>query len=163
MAKALVKQRNAVNRIYQAKANIQQVGYEITNMSAQLKMTQVIGKSAAVMHSCNELLKVGNVSDAVKSMMKEMAKAEMIGEITDDMFSMMDGDEVEDAADEEVQKVFDEILLSATGDVSAAPTGKIEAPVKEAAAADAAAAEAEAGEQEDEELAAMQKRLAALS
>ncbi len=59
MAKALVKQRNAVNRIYQAKANIQQVGYEISNMSAQLKMTKVMGKSAAVMHSCNELLKIG--------------------------------------------------------------------------------------------------------
>ena len=70
MAKALVKQRNAVNRLYQAKANIQQVGYEIANMRAELKLSKVFGQSAAVMHSCNELMKIGNVSEAVKGMMK---------------------------------------------------------------------------------------------
>ena len=86
----------------------------------------------------------------------------MIGEITDDMFSMMDGDEIEDAADEEVQKVFDEIVLNVAADLPAGPAGKIEAPEKEAAAGESAAEEVEDDGQQDEELAAMQKRLAAL-
>ena len=154
---ALVKQRAARDRLYSAKANIQQVGYEISNMAATLKMTKTMQLSSSVMASCNKLIDTKAVTENARSLMKEMAKAGVIQEITDDMFDVMDGDGVEEAADEEVDKVMFGILQDM--DMKSAPTG----PLKKANAAAEQEEEEEEEDKEEIDIDDMQKRLAALS
>lgn len=65
---------------------------------------------------------------------------------------MLDTEEDEDAADEEVDRVMSELAADATGAMQRAPT---KAPI-------AAAAEAEADEEDEEDMVAMRERLAQL-
>jgi len=65
------------------------------------------------------------------TMAREMEKAGLIEEITSDMMDdAMGTDDIEDEADAEVQKVFDEIAAPILKELQAAPSTKIDAPVK---------------------------------
>lgn len=70
--------------------------------------------------------------------------------MVDDAFEALDGDDDEDMADEEVEKVMTELNAEVMGGAKSAPTKQVQA----------AAAEEE--EEEEEDMSAMRERLAQL-
>ena len=79
-----------------------------------------------------------------------MMKAGLLEEMVDDAMGALDGDDDEEAADEEVQKVFEEFALDATKDMKSAGTKAV------------AKQEVAAEEDDDEDMAALRSKLEGL-
>jgi division protein CdvB (Snf7/Vps24/ESCRT-III family) len=145
-------------------------------------VTGQMQKSTEVMKMMGKLCKVSEISATMQELQKEMVKvrrprrrcrrplrcatrseqrgawrcvqAGVIEEMVDDAMEALDGDEDEDAADEEVERVMTELNAETTSKMSAAPTRQ---PVAAAGQAEAAAEE---DEEDEEDMAAMRERLA---
>ena len=108
-------------------------------------------KSTEVMKMMGKLIKVGEVSATMQAMQQEMLKAGVIEEMVDDAMEALDGDDDEEEADEEVERVMTELNAENFSKSAAAPT-------RQPAVAAAAAEE----EEEEEDMSAMRERLAQL-
>lgn len=151
LAKEIVRSRKAVNRLHASKAQMNSIVMQMENQLAQQKVTGHMAKSAEVMKGMNRLVKISDISATMQEMQKEMTKAGVIEEMVDGAFEVLDEEEDEDAADEEVERVMTELAADAMGGAQRAPT---KAPVVAAAAA--------ADEEDEEDMVAMRERLAQL-
>ena len=115
------------------------------------KVAGALQQSTGVMKAMQQVVKMPVVAEACRTMAQEMARAGIIQEMTDDMFEMLEPDDMEDEVEEEVNKVVMDIL----GEVPEAADTPLPDPQGEAKQ-DAAPAEA-AGVSE------MEARLAALA
>ncbi|XP_029349672.1 charged multivesicular body protein 3 isoform X2 [Echeneis naucrates] len=113
-------------------------------------------KSTEVMKAMQSLIKVPEIQATMRELSKEMMKAGIIEEMLEDTFeSMEDGEEMEEAAEEEVDKILFEITAGALGK---APSKVVDAlPDMEPVGATAASED-----ESEEDIEAMQSRLAAL-
>jgi len=127
LAKEVVRSRRAVSRLHTSKAQMNSVVMQMQNQLAQQKVMGHLTKSADVMKAMNRLVKVGEISETMQQMQKEMCKAGVIEEMVDDAFDALDGEEDEDAADEEVDRVMQELNVEAMGGAQAAPTTRVQA------------------------------------
>lgn len=75
-------------------------------------------KSAVVMKHMNQMMKVPQISAVCQAMSKEMMKAGIIGEMVSDSFEMLDNDDIDELADQEVDKVLFEITEGQFGSIS---------------------------------------------
>jgi len=147
LAKELVRSRKATNRMHASKATMNSVVMQMENQLAQVKMTGHMQKSAQVMAQMNRLVKVGDIQQTMQEMQKEMMTAGVIEEMMDDAMDVLDDEDAEDAADEEVQKVLEELNVETMGGAQKAPTKQVEQ------------AAAEEDDDEEEDMAAMRERL----
>ena len=150
LAKEIVRSRKAVNRLHNTKAQMNSVTMQMENQMAQQKVTGHLQKSAEVMKMMNKLTKTEQVRDSMQKMQEEMMKAGLLEEMVDDAMGALDGDDDEEAADEEVQKVFEEFALDATKDMKSAGTKAV------------AKQEVAAEEDDDEDMAALRSKLEGL-
>jgi len=154
LAKEVIGARKAVTKLHTAKANLNSVQLQMKGQLATLKVSGALASSAEVMKSMNALVRIPETQKAMMELSREMMKAGILEEILEDTLETLeDGEEVEEAAQEEI----DRIILELT-------TGKlVEAP---AAGADslptATEVEEEEQEEEEEEMQEMQNRLEAL-
>ncbi|XP_070776143.1 charged multivesicular body protein 3 isoform X2 [Enoplosus armatus] len=117
---------------------------------------EMIQSKRAVMKAMQNLVKIPEIQATMRDLSKEMMKAGIIEEMLEDTFeSMEDGEEMEEAAEEEVDKILFEITAGALGKAPSKVTDAL--PQIEPAGA-AAASEDES----EEDIEAMQSRLAAL-
>lgn len=75
------------------------------NMKTQLatiRITGAVEKSTAVMASMSRLIKIPELQKTMTSMSKEMTKMGIIDEMMDDAMSSLDPEDIEEAADTEV-------------------------------------------------------------
>eukprot|EP00842_Homolaphlyctis_polyrhiza_P004033 jgi/Hompol1/4630/HPOL_003783-RA len=75
-----------------------------------VKVTGAIQKSADIMHTVNALIRLPEISQAMQEMSMEMMKAGVIEEMMSDALEMED-DGIEDEAEEEVDRVIQEITM----------------------------------------------------
>jgi len=85
-----------------------------------------MAKSTDVMQAMNRLVKVEGISQTMQQMQKEMCKAGIIEDMVDDAFEAFDGDADEDAADEEVDRVMQELNIEAMSDAKETPTHPVQ-------------------------------------
>lgn len=151
LAKELIRSRKAKERLHVSKAQLNSVQLHLQQNLAQFKLAGCMKASAEVMASMNQALRLPQIHQAMVSMATEMQKAGLIEEMIDDM---MDNEDVELEADEEVDKVLMELALDTSGAMPAIP-GKI---------ANAAETQEEEDlvEEDDTETQQMQDRLNAL-
>jgi len=94
---------------------------QLTEQMAMMKLSGIMAKSTQVMAAMNNLVKLPQLNKIMMAMSREMEKAGLIEEMMDDV--MDDDEEIEDAADEEVNKIVEEITMGvktarvATGDL----------------------------------------------
>eukprot|EP00326_Haptolina_ericina_P042997 CAMPEP_0181249584 /NCGR_PEP_ID=MMETSP1096-20121128/45840_1 /TAXON_ID=156174 ORGANISM="Chrysochromulina ericina, Strain CCMP281" /NCGR_SAMPLE_ID=MMETSP1096 /ASSEMBLY_ACC=CAM_ASM_000453 /LENGTH=216 /DNA_ID=CAMNT_0023346947 /DNA_START=101 /DNA_END=751 /DNA_ORIENTATION=+ len=150
LAKELVRSRKAVNRMHASKATMNSVVMQMENQLAQVKMTGHMAKSSQVMAHMNRLVKVSDISQTMQEMQKEMMKAGVIEELVDDAMEVLDDDDAEDAADEEVEKVMEELNAETMGGVQRAPSKQLEQPTPTPVADE---------DEDEEDLAQMRERL----
>lgn len=154
LAKDMVRGRHTRDRLYMAKAQLNSVSMQLQEQMCMAKVAGALQQSTGVMQAMSEVVRLPVVAEACQSMAREMSKAGIIQEMQEDMFEMLEPDDMEDEIEEEVNKVVLDIL----GPMPEAETGEL----RESGGAskeDVAAPPAE----EDPGVSEMEARLAALA
>ena len=158
LAKELINSRKAVTKLYTAKANLNSVQMQMKSQLATVKVAGTLQTSAEVMKSMSQLVKLPEIQRNMMELSREMMKAGVIEEMMDDVMEPLgEEEEMEEAAQEEIDKI---ILELTTGKLKDAPRAL--ADTLPAAGAEAAGAEEEEVEEDEGELEEMQSRLEAL-
>ncbi|KAK7904890.1 hypothetical protein WMY93_017497 [Mugilogobius chulae] len=152
----MIQSKRAVTKLYSSKAQMNSVQLSMKNQLALVRVSGSLQKSTEVMKAMQSLIKVPEIQATMREMSKEMMKAGIIEEMLEDTFeSMEEGDDMEEATQEEVDKILFEITAGA---LVKAPS-KVTDELPEMEPAGATAASDEGSEEDIEE---MQSRLAAL-
>ena len=156
LAKELINSRKAVTKLYTAKANLNSVQMQVKSQLATLKVAGTLQTSAEVMKSMSQLVKLPEIQKSMMELSREMMKAGVIEEMMEDVMEPLgEEEEMEEAAQAEIDKVILEIT---TGKLKDAPRALADT----LPAAGAEAAEEEEPVEDDGELEEMQSRLEAL-
>ena len=143
LAKEIINSRKSVNKLYTAKANLNSVQNQMKGQLATLKVAGALAQSADVMKSMSALVKIPETQKAMMELSREMMKAGIIEEMLDDtMESLTEEESLEEAAQEEIDKI---ILELTTGKLTDAP-----AAVKDTLPAQASREEEDEVEEEDD-------------
>jgi len=127
LAKEVIQSRKATNKIYATKAQLNSVEMQLKNQLATIRLAGTLEKSTEVMQGMQALIKVPEIQAIMQSMSKEMMKAGIIEEMLEDTFeNMEDQDELEEAAQEEVDKILFEITSGVLGEASSVPSGELQ-------------------------------------
>ncbi|GAB1290918.1 Charged multivesicular body protein 3 [Apodemus speciosus] len=160
LAKEMIRSRKAVSKLYASKAHMNSVLMGMKNQLAVLRVAGSLQKSTEVMKAMQSLVKIPEIQATMRELSKEMMKAGIIEEMLEDTFeSMDDQEEMEEAAEMEIDRILFEITAGALGKAPSKVTDAL--PEPEPAGAMAASEEGEE-EEDEEELEAMQSRLATL-
>jgi len=108
LAKELLRSRKAKERLYKSKAELNSVSMQLTQNLAMMKMAKTMQKSTQIMSFMNQLVRLPQLNKVMVAMAREMEKAGLIEEVMDDV---LDTDEVEEEAEEEVSKVIEELTM----------------------------------------------------
>jgi len=157
LAKEVVHSRKTVNKLYCAKANISSVQMQMKGQLATIKVAGSLQKSAEVMKTMQQLVRLPEIQKTMMDMSREMMKAGIIEEMLEDtMETVTESDEMEEEAQEEVDKILFELT---TGKLGAAPS-----VVKETlpTPAPASSEKDKEEESEDDDMEEMKTRLEAL-
>ncbi|XP_030641769.1 charged multivesicular body protein 3 isoform X1 [Chanos chanos] len=157
LAKEMIQSKKAVSKLYASKAQMNSVLLSMKNQLAVVRVAGALQKSTDVMKAMQNLVKIPEIQATMRDLSKEMMKAGIIEEMLDDTFeSMEDDEEMEEAAEAEVDNILFEITAGALGK---APS-KVVDPLPEPEPVGATAAVED--EEEEEDIEEMQSRLAAL-
>ncbi|KAJ8271647.1 hypothetical protein COCON_G00105060 [Conger conger] len=154
LAKEIIQSKKAISKLYATKAHLNSVLLNMKNQLAVMRMAGAMQKSTEVMKAMQNLVKIPEVQATMRELSKEMTKAGIIEEMMEDTFENMEDEDMEEAADAEVEKILFDITAGALGKAPSNVTDAL--PELEPAGA---AAEPE---EEEEDLDEMQERLAAL-
>nr|XP_014351670.1 PREDICTED: charged multivesicular body protein 3 isoform X4 [Latimeria chalumnae] len=156
LAKEVVRSRKAVSKLYASKAQMNSVLLGMKNQLSVLRVAGTLQKSTEVMKAMQSLIKLPEIQATMRELSKEMMKAGIIEEMLEDTFEgMEDEEEMEEAADMELDKILFEITAGALGKAPSKVTDAL--PETEPAGATAAS-----DEEAEEDIEEMQSRLAAL-
>ncbi|EYC08514.1 hypothetical protein Y032_0065g3590 [Ancylostoma ceylanicum] len=155
LAKSLLQSRKAVAKIHVSKAQINSVIMCMQEQLATMRMAGSLQKSTQVLQAMQNLVKFSELSIAfcqvpeimktMREMSQEMMKLGIIDEMIEETMDSMEPADLEEAAQEEVDRILWEVTAGELGKAPAAATGEL------------------GGEQEaTEDLSAMAQRLAAL-
>lgn len=159
LAKEIINSRRATTRLYTAKANLNSVNLQMKNQLATIKVSGALSSSAEVMKSMNALVKLPETQKVMMELSREMMKAGVIEEMLEDTMEGLDGEEeMEEAAQEEVDKIIFELTTGKLGEAPAAVKDTLPA----ASSTVPAGAALEDEEESEGELEEMQSRLEAL-
>jgi len=123
VAKQLVKSRAAKHRLIKSKTQLASVHMTLTQQQATIRSAGCLQKSAQVMTYMNKLANVGQISRTMMVMQREMEKAGLIDEMVEDTMENDDIEDMDEEADAEVEKIYDELTLGVMG--SPAVRGKL--------------------------------------
>ncbi|XP_030247988.1 charged multivesicular body protein 3 isoform X2 [Sparus aurata] len=110
LAKEMIQSKRAVTKLYASKAHMNSALLSMKNQAAVVRVAGALQKSTEVMKAMQNLVKIPEIQANMRELSKEMMKAGIIEEMLEDTFeSMEDGEEMEEAAEEEVDKILFEI------------------------------------------------------
>ncbi|XP_051890402.1 E3 ubiquitin-protein ligase RNF103 isoform X4 [Pristis pectinata] len=157
LAKEIVRSKKAVSKLYASKAQMNSVLMSMKNQLAVARVTGALEKSTEVMKAMQSLVKIPEIQATMRELSKEMMKAGIIDEMLEDTFeSMEDEEEMEEAAEMEIDRILFEVTAGALGKAPSKVTDALPEPELEGATAASDEGEAE------EDIEEMQSRLAAL-
>ncbi|NWR05055.1 CHMP3 protein, partial [Sylvia borin] len=155
LAKELIRSRRAVSKLYASKAHMNSVLMGMKNQLAVLRVAGSLQKSTEVMKAMQNLVKIPEIQATMRDLSKEMMKAGIIEEMLEDTFEgLEDQEEMEEEAEAEIDKILFEITAGALGKAPSKVTDALPEPESMGAAA--------AAVDEEEDIEAMQSRLATL-
>ncbi|KAJ1804999.1 Vacuolar protein-sorting-associated protein 24 [Coemansia sp. RSA 2598] len=115
LAKELVRSQRQKTRIVTSKAQLNSILLELTRQVAMLKVAGSLQKSTQVMKSVNQLMRIPQLQHTMMEMSKEMVRAGVIEEMTEDMFESLEDDDLEEEAEAEVENVLAQITDGVLG------------------------------------------------
>jgi len=153
LAKEIINSRKAVNKMYASKAHINSIQMQMQNQLSVVRVTGALEKSTHVMQSMQQLVKIPEIQATMRELSKEMMKAGIIEEMVEDTMEGLEDDDLEEAADTEVEKVLWELTKGQLGEAPDAVGDTLPAVAGATAAPDS---------EEEEDVGAMAARLEAL-
>ncbi|CCW69276.1 unnamed protein product [Phytomonas sp. Hart1] len=145
LARALLHARRAVSRLHAAKARMASVAMRLQHDAGQRRLLGALETSGAILREMNALVRVREVHDAMRALGKEIEKAGIIDEITDDVLDLEDAEDDDAALEAEVGKVITEVTQT---QIANTHVGTTKLPAPNEPASEKIAEE----EEEDEEL-----------
>ncbi|PSC76701.1 subunit of the ESCRT-III complex [Micractinium conductrix] len=148
MAKSLVRNRHAVNKLFQLKSQLQAVSLRIATLKSTHAMGEAMAGATKAMGQMNRRMNLPAVAKIMREFEKQNERmemtSEMMGDAVDGVFE--EGGE-EEETDELVGQVLDEIGINLNSSLVSAPGQKVAqaAPAAAMAAPMAAAVGADAG------------------
>ncbi|KAI9199475.1 Snf7-domain-containing protein [Polychytrium aggregatum] len=118
LAKEIVRSRKAKDRLHTSKAQLNSMVMQLQQQLAAVRLAGSLQKSTEVMKLMNRLIKLPELSKDMQQLQMEMTKAGVIEEMLDDTLEM-DEEEIEDEAEEEVNKVLFELTDGRLGEAGA--------------------------------------------
>jgi len=136
LAKDLVRTRQYISKFHVMKSNLQSLSLKMQTMKTQHEMALAMGKMTKSMKRMNKKMNIQTITKIVTEFERENEKTEMTEEMMSDVIGdAFDDGEAEEEEDRIVNQVLDEIGITLTDDLQAAPSGA----VKESAAQEKAA------------------------
>ncbi|VDM03825.1 unnamed protein product [Schistocephalus solidus] len=162
LARQIVASRKAVNRLYSAKAELQTVCMGLDHQVAVIRMSGAMKSSTDVMKSMSKLIRMPELNATMRDLSKEMMKMGIMEEMIDEGIDSALGqsEEMDEVAQEEVDKILFDITQGAMGKAPEAVTDTLPAGYVPSAAK--ATTPAAVDTDDDDDLDAMRARLDAL-
>lgn len=115
----LLRTNKAIERMYMARAQLNSIDQQMATNLATIRMGSSLELSASVMQSMNDLIKMPQIQQSMKQLYKEMSKAGYVEDMMDSTLNDALGSaDEEELADEELNKVLDEITRGQFSNVS---------------------------------------------
>jgi len=158
-AKEIVNSRKAINRLHTTKAHLNSIQMNMSHQLSTLRISNSLEKSTEVMRSMQNLMKVQEVAQVMQEMSREMMRAGIIDEMLEETLEdTLGGEDMEEEANEEVDKVLFEITNGQLGTAPAVVNDSLPSvSIKEVKPAPAAKEAAD-----DDDISEMRERLEAL-
>ncbi|CCM01601.1 uncharacterized protein FIBRA_03661 [Fibroporia radiculosa] len=122
LAKEVVRSNRQKDRLSVSKARLGSIGHQLSQQMAMIKVTGSLQKSTEIMKLSNALVRLPQISQAMREMSVEMTKAGIMEEMLDDTLEMDDDAEMEEEADEEVDKVLFDLTNGKLGQAGTVQT-----------------------------------------
>ena len=159
LAKEVVHSRKTVNKLYCAKANINSVQMQMKGQLATIKVAGCLQKSAEVMKTMQQLVRLPEIQKTMMEMSREMMKAGIIEEMLEDtMENVTESEDMEDEAQEEIDKILFELTTGKLGSAPSAVKETLPSPTPASASSEREKEE----ESDDDDMEEMKTRLEAL-
>ncbi|KAG1866561.1 vacuolar sorting protein Vps24 [Suillus subalutaceus] len=122
LAKEVVRSNKQKDRLSVSKARLGSIGTQLQQQLAMVKVTGSLQKSTEIMKLSNSLVKLPQISQAMREMSMEMTKAGIMEEMLGDTLQMDEDEELEEEADAEVEKVLFDLTNGKLGLAGSAGT-----------------------------------------
>jgi len=120
----LIKSKKAKERMYSSRATLNSISMQLQNQLSMLRVSGTLQKSAQIMEMMNNVVKMPQLQGIIIAMGNEMSKAGIIEEMMSD--ALDEGDEIEEEAESEVEKVLLEITSETLGKGKNAPQTQLQ-------------------------------------
>jgi len=110
LAKSLVQHRKQREKLLVSKVQLNSVVLTLQTMSSQMRVAKTMQSSTDLMKQMNNMMSVPKLQKIAQEMSQEMFKANLVEEQISDAFEMLEDPDEESLADEEVDKVMDEVV-----------------------------------------------------
>ncbi|KAJ8388272.1 hypothetical protein AAFF_G00135330 [Aldrovandia affinis] len=151
LAKEMIQSKKAVSKLYASKAQMNSVLLSMKNQLSVLRVAGAMQKSTEVMKAMQSLVKIPEIQATMRELSKEMTKAGIIEEMMEDTFEGLEDEDMEEAAEAEVDKILFDITAGVLGKAPSKVTDALPEPEPVGAAA-------EPEEEEEENIEEMQSR-----
>ncbi|VDK47794.1 unnamed protein product [Anisakis simplex] len=128
LAKSMVNSRKAVSKIHATKAQINSVVMCMQQQLATVRMAGTLQHSTEVMKNMQELVKVPEIMAVMRDISKEMTRIGIIDEMIEETMESVEPEELEEEAQEEVDKILFEITSGELGKAPSAVADTLVAP-----------------------------------
>lgn len=146
MAKDLVRTRQYISRFHVMHSNLQSLSLKMQSMKTSHEMGVAMGKMTKAMKRMNKKMNAQTISKIVRQFEMENEKSDFTEEMMSDAIGdAFDDGETEEEEDAIVNQVLDEIGVSLTGNLAAAPSAPVHEAAQHAPAQPVAAAEGGGG------------------
>ncbi|XP_078267313.1 charged multivesicular body protein 3 [Rhinoraja longicauda] len=162
LAKEIVRSKKAVSKLYASKAQMNSVLMSMKNQLAVARVTGALDKSTEVMKAMQNLVKIPEIQATMRDLSKEMMKAGIIDEMLEDTFESMEDEDMEEAAEMEIDKILFEVTAGALGKAPSKVTDALPEPEPEPEPVPIGATAASDEGEAEGDIEQMQSRLAAL-
>jgi len=117
LAKEIVRSHKAKDRMYLTRTQLNSVQMELQNQVAQMKVMDSFKQSTEVMKHMSQLMNIPQLRETMQEMQKEMLKAGLIDEMVSDSLEGLDDADMEEATQEEVDKILADLAVEAISKV----------------------------------------------
>merc|ERR1719436_420555 len=113
LAKSIVRSGKAKTRLYTARSTMTAAATELQSQAATMRLADSMKQSTEVMKQINSLVSIPETHEAMAAMQKEMMRAGLVEEMIDEGMEDMDGPEMEEETQDEVDKVLEGLAIDA--------------------------------------------------
>lgn len=152
LAREMLRSRKTRNRMEASKATLSSLSMQLNEQLATIKITGTLQKSTTMMKEVNSLVKLPELTATMGRLQMEMTKAGVMDEMVSDTLDMDGLEDEEEEADDEVNKILNELVGEQFKDAGQVPLTPVAPPLQDV----------QDEEEEEADLAAMRSRLAAL-